>query len=250
MATKRTNRAAGAAGTATRKSRAESRGTSATNEARAAAPTVLLTGFAPFGGEATNPSWDAVRVLQGRRIAAHRIETACLPVVFGDANEALRDAIARTSPTLVVCVGQAGGRAHVSLERIAINVDDARIPDNAGRQPVDTPVVARGPAAYFSTLPLKRLRATLQAAGIPVEVSQTAGTFVCNHVFYGLMHALKRRPGVRGGFVHIPYSPEQATAHPGAPSLAVETVTEAVQQIVRVSLNHTDDLAIAAGATH
>ena len=249
MATKKTRRAADAAGTAARTSGSASRGTNATTQT-AATPTVLLTGFAPFGGETTNPSWDAVRVLQGRRIAAHRIETACLPVVFGEANEALRDAIARTSPALVVCVGQAGGRAHVSLERIAINVDDARIPDNAGRQPVDTPVVARGPAAYFSTLPLKRLRATLQAAGIPVEVSQTAGTFVCNHVFYGLMHALKRRPGVRGGFVHIPYSPEQIEAHPGAPSLAVETVTEAVQQIVRVSLNHTDDLAIAAGATH
>ena len=215
----------------------------------AARPTVLLTGFEPFGGEAANPSWDAVRVLQGARIGGHRVEARCLPVVFGEATVALRKAIAATAPVLVVCVGQAGGRERISLERIAINVDDARAPDNAGRSPVDAPIVAGGPAAYFGTLPIKRLRAALLRAGIPAEVSQTAGTYVCNHVFFGLMHALRRRPGVRGGFVHIPYAPAQAAGKPGVASLPVETVTAALRIIVRTALKHPDDLAIPLDAT-
>ena len=213
-------------------------------------PVVLLTGFAPFGGETTNPSWEAVRALHGKRIGGHRIETRCLPVVFGDANAALRRAIADTSPAIVLCVGQAGGRGAISIERVAINVDDARIPDVAGHSPVDAPIVARGPAAYFSTLPIKRLRAALAKAGIPAEISQTAGTYVCNHVFYGLMHALKRRPGVRGGFVHIPYSPAQAKRHPGAPGLATDVVTAALRIVLRESLRHADDLSIPLDALH
>ena len=212
--------------------------------------TVLLTGFEPFGGETGNPAWDAVRVLQGKRILRHRIETRCLPVVFGAANLALRKAIRDTQPALVVCVGQAGGRAQVSLERVAINRDDARRADNAGACPIDAPVVARGPAAYFSTLPIKRLRRALQRAGIPAEVSNTAGTYVCNHVFYGLMHALRSTRGVPAGFVHVPYSPAQAAAHPGAPSLATDVVTEALRLIVRTTLKHPDDLPIPFDATH
>ena len=211
-------------------------------------PTVLLTGFEPFGGEDVNPSWEAVRVLQGRRIGGHRIETRCLPVVFGASLDALRRALAETRPALVVCVGQAGGRRQLSLERVAINVDDARRPDNAGHRPVDAPIVAGGPAAYFSTLPIKRLVAQLRRAGIAAEISQTAGTYVCNHVFYGLMHALRRR-GVRGGFVHIPYSPDQAAVH-GAASLPVATVTDALRRIIRTTLAHPDDLPIAADALH
>jgi pyroglutamyl-peptidase len=213
-----------------------------------ALPTVLLTGFEPFGGETVNPSWEAVRALKGARIGGHRIEVRCLPVVFGDAIAALRKAIRETKPALVVCVGQAGGRAQLSLERIAINVDDARTADNAGNTPIDAPIVAGGPAGYFSTLPIKRLRAALHRAGIPAEVSQTAGTYVCNHVFYGLMHALRLRRGVRGGFVHIPYSPEQAANQPGAPSLPTATVGAALRLIVRVSLAHPDDIAVAGDA--
>jgi pyroglutamyl-peptidase len=215
-----------------------------------ALPTVLLTGFEPFGDEAINPSWEAVRALHGARIGGHRIEARCLPVVFGAANDRLRKAIADVKPALVVCVGQAGGRAQLSLERIAINVDDARRPDNAGRSPIDAPIVAAGPAAYFSTLPIKRLRQALQRAGIPAEISQTAGTYVCNHVFYGLMRALRRRHGVRGGFVHIPWSPEQATNHPGEPGLPTDTVIAALRLIVRTTLKHPDDLAIPVDATH
>ena len=213
-------------------------------------PTVLLTGFEPFGDETINPSWEAVRALQGVRIGGHRIEARCLPVVFGDAIKQLRKAIAETKPSLVVCVGQAGGRAQLSLERVAINVDDARRPDNAGHAPIDTAIVADGPAAYFTSLPIKRLRQALQRAGIPAEISQTAGTYVCNHVFYGLMHALRNKRGLRGGFVHIPWSPDQAARHAGAPSLPTATVVEALRIIVRVALRHSDDLAIAVDATH
>ena len=150
----------------------------------------------------------------------------------------------------MVCAGQAGGRSRVSLERIAINCDDARIPDNAGNAPVDQPVVTGGPAAYFSTLPVKAALAALLAAGIPAEVSQTAGTYVCNHVFYGLMHALRLRPGTRGGFVHVPYEPAQLPPGSTDPALPLEQLAEALAVVVRSTLATTVDLRIAAGATH
>ncbi len=216
----------------------------------ATTPTVLVTGFEPFGNETVNPSWEAVKVLQGTRIGGHRIETRCLPVVFGDSLAQLRTAIIQTRPALVLGVGQAGGRAQVSLERIAINLDDARTPDNAGNSPVDAAIVADAPAAYFSLLPIKRLRAELQRAGIPAEISHTAGTYVCNHVFYGLMHLLQTRRGASGGFVHIPYSPAQAAHHPGVASLSTETITAALRIIVRTSLKHPRDILEAGDATH
>lgn len=213
-------------------------------------PTVLLTGFAPFGGEPSNPSWDAVQALDGARIASHRVATHCLPVEFGASLDTLREAIRELEPALVLCVGQAGGRAQLSLERIAINVDDARIADNAGACPIDVPVAADGPAAYFSDVPIKAILLALRDAGIPAEVSQTAGTYVCNHVFYGLIHALREARGVRGGFIHIPYSPAQAANHPGAPSLPVATVSEGLRIALRVALTTSDDRRIAAGAEH
>jgi pyroglutamyl-peptidase len=212
--------------------------------------TVLLTGFQPFGGEHVNPSWQAVSALHGARIAGHRVVARELPVAFGASLKALRAALRETQPTMVICVGQAGGRAQLSLERVAINVDDARIPDNLDQQPIDVPVIADGPAAYFSTLPIKAMRQALNAAGFPTEVSQTAGTYVCNHVFYGLMHALRRKRAVRAGFIHIPYSPAQASRHPGAPSLAVETITEALRLAVQVALKTRMDARLAAGAEH
>lgn len=213
-------------------------------------PTILITGFEPFGGETSNPSWEAVRALDDTQIASHRVAARCLPVEFGASLAALRQAIGELKPALVLCVGQAGGRAQLSLERVAINVDDARIADNAGACPIDEPVAADGPAAYFSDLPIKAMLAALHEAGLPAEVSQTAGTYVCNHVFYGLMHALRDAPGVRGGFIHIPFSTEQAAHHPGAPSLPVATVSEALRIALRVALTTTDDRRIAAGAEH
>ena len=185
--------------------------------------TLLLTGFAPFGGETLNPSWEAVRRLDGERLGDLPVVAAQLPTEFGAALRVLDGLRARPRRALGVAVGGAGGRAELAGARIAINVDDARIPDNAGCQPIDEPVVAGGPAAYFSTLPIKAMTRVLRDAGIPAAVSQTAGTFVCNHVFYGLQHRLQGS-GVRSGFIHIPYLPAQATAQPGAPSMALETL--------------------------
>lgn len=213
-------------------------------------PTILLTGFEPFDGQSTNPSWDAVRALHGKRIAGHRVIARRLPVAFDASLKDLQAALRETSPALVVCLGLAGGRERISLERVAINVDDARIPDSQGRQPVDEAIVPGGPAAYFSTLPIKSMLAGLRDAGFPVEISQTAGTYVCNHVFYGLMHALRRRRKTRGGFIHIPYSPEQAAGIPGAFGLSVEVVAEALRVCLRVAVATTDDQRLAAGAEH
>jgi len=208
--------------------------------------TLLLTGFAPFGGETLNPSWEAVRRLDGERLGDLPVVAAQLPTEFGAALRALDELLERHRPTLVVAVGQAGGRAELSLERIAINVDDARIPDNAGRQPIDEPVVAGGPAAYFSTLPIKAMTRVLRDAGIPAAVSQTAGTFVCNHVFYGLQHRLQGS-GVRGGFIHIPYLPAQAAAQPGAPSMALETLIAGLRLALTCAATTRADLREGGG---
>jgi pyroglutamyl-peptidase len=213
-------------------------------------PRVLLTGFDPFGGETVNPSWEAVRRLDGQIVRRHRIVAVQLPTCFGQSLRTLRAALTRHTPSLVICVGQAGGRSRVSLERVAINIDDARIADNAGKQPVDRAVVRGAPAAYFSTLPIKAQLRALQNAGLPAEISQTAGTFVCNHVFYGLMHALRDSPRIRGGFVHIPLLPEQAVAHAGAPSLGLDIIVASLALIVDTALATRRDARIAAGATH
>ena len=217
---------------------------------KSSVPVVLLTGFTPFGGEASNPSWDAVAPLANKRIGGHRIVVRQLPVEFGASLQVLQAAIRETKPALVLCVGQAGGRAQLSIERVAINIDDARIPDNADACPIDAPIVADGPAAYFTTLPIKAMLVAMREAGIPAEVSQTAGTYVCNHVFYGLMHALRGKPRTRGGFIHIPYAPEQAARHPGAPSLPVDVVTAALRIGLRIALATTVDRHVAAGAEH
>ena len=212
---------------------------------------ILLTGFEPFGGESTNPSWSAAREAAARlRAGGLEVQAVELPCVFGDAVRVLEAALEQYHPDLVICAGQAGGRSRVSVERIAINCDDARIPDNAGNAPVDQPVVTGGPAAYFSTLPVKAALADLLAVGIPAEVSQTAGTYVCNHVFYGLMHALRLRPGTRGGFVHVPFEPAQLPPGSTDPALPLEQLVEALAVVVRTSLATTVDLRIAAGATH
>ena len=181
---------------------------------------ILVTGFEPFGGEAVNPSALVAQALHGRTINGVPVLGAVLLCVFGAAIEALRTVLDRHRPNLVLALGQAAGRSGFSLERIAINVDDARIPDNAGAQPIDTPVVAGAPAAHFTTLPVKAMVAALRAASHPAELSQSAGTFVCNHVFYGLQHALRTRRTARSGFMHLPLLPEQA-ARGGAAALSL-----------------------------
>ncbi len=186
--------------------------------------------------------------MHGRRIGGHEIAGMVLPCRFDAAVAALKKHLLALDPALVVCVGQAGGRAEITPERIAINVDDAQIPDNAGRQPVDVRIVKNGPAAYWSTLPIKAVVAALRKRGIPAAVSQTAGTFVCNHVFYGLMHALRTRPQVRGGFVHVPFLPEQA--RDGQPSLVLSVMIDAIEKTVAVSLGTQRDIQAKGGQTH
>ena len=209
-------------------------------------PSVLVTGFDAFGGADLNPSWMAAQALHGRMIAGHRLIGAQLPTQFDRSLEVLRDLVHRHHPALVICTGQAAGRAALSLERVAINVNDARIPDNAHAQPVDTPVVAGGPAAYFTTLPIKAMLANLLAEGINAEVSQTAGTFVCNHVFYGLMHELATRHDLartRGGLVHVPWLPAQ-----GQPSMRLEEIVQGLRVAIACALTTVEDIRKEAGA--
>ncbi|EMH4072103.1 pyroglutamyl-peptidase I [Serratia marcescens] len=211
---------------------------------------VLITGFEPFGGERLNPSWEVVKPLNDMELVGTRIVARQLPCVFGAALDALNAAIDEVQPVMVLAIGQAGGRTDITIERVAINVDDARIPDNQGQQPVDEPIVAGGPAAYFSTLPIKAMVSSMREAGIPASVSQTAGTYVCNHVMYGLLHRLSGQREVKGGFIHIPYLPEQAAAHPGAPSMAASTVLFALELAVSIALQVEHDLKVVGGATH
>lgn len=213
-------------------------------------PTVLLTGFAPFGGETSNPSWEAVAQLQGARITGHTIQTYLLPVEFGASLKALRKTMREHKPALVLCVGQAGGRSRLSLERVAINLMDARIADNAGNAPIDAAIAADGPAAYFSTLPIKTMLRELHKAGIPAEISLTAGAYVCNEVFYGLMHMLRNKPRVRGGFVHIPFSNAQAVHHPNAPSMSIEQMVEGLRIAIKTALKTHTDHGPASAGTH
>lgn len=212
------------------------------------APTVLLTGFEPFGGESINPAMEVVHELSGERIAGHRVEPATLPVTFAGAGEALVAAIERVQPALVLCVGQAGGRSRISLERVAVNLVDARIADNAGAQPIDVPVIDGAPAAYFSTLPVKAMLQAMTEGRVPAELSLSAGTYVCNAVFFALQHVLATRwPGVRGGFVHIPFLPEKAARIPGAPCLGLETMSKGIGIGIEAALRQQDDLRVVGG---
>lgn len=214
--------------------------------------TVLLTGFEPFNKATVNPAWEAVRALEGWRGEHFRVEVRQLPCVFGDAIEDIVAMVDELHPDVVIAVGQAGGRAEISVERVAINVDDAAILDNGGQQPVDAPIAPDGPAAYFSTLPIKAIVHALRAQGLNAGVSQTAGTFVCNHVFYGLMHhAAGLGEPVKAGFIHVPFLPEQAAARPDAPpSMALEDIIAGIRLAVEVSVAVDTDLVEAGGATH
>ena len=214
-------------------------------------PTVLVTGFDPFESEPVNPSWEAVRTLDGQGISGADIFARQLPTVFGESRKVLGSLLQTLHPNVVIAVGQAGGRAEMSIERIAINVDDARIADNAGKQPIDVAIEHDGPSAYFSTLPIKAIVRELRAGGIPAAVSQTAGTFVCNHVFYGLMHAIARQKlPMRGGFIHIPYLPSQAAKHPGQPSMAHDTLVAGLRIIIETTLRNAQDIRETGGQLH
>ena len=212
---------------------------------------ILMAGFEPFGGASVNPAWEAVKSMNGVELAAgYQVVTLMLPCVFDEARRVLIDATRALQPHIVIAVGQAGGRTDISIERVAINIDDARIEDNAGQQPVDTAIDPDGPAAYFSTLPIKAMMLALRDKGIPASVSNTAGTFVCNHVFYSMMHSLRDRPDARAGFIHIPYLPQQAAQYPGAPSMSAEQVTDALRLAAQTAATTEIDMPIPAGALH
>ena len=214
---------------------------------------ILITGFEPFGGETENPSWEAARLLHGMRVGECDLVSVQLPCVFSKSLEALENALKLHQPQMVIALGQADGRSDVSIERVAINVCDARIPDNEGAQPVDVAVVHGGPAAYFSTLPIKKMVTTLKSNGYPASVSQTAGTFVCNQVFYGLQHALKDQK-VASGFIHVPLLPSQAAKRAGTTlsSMSSTTLRDALLCLVPMLANHAKlgeaDFQVAMGA--
>lgn len=211
-------------------------------------PTILITGFEPFGGETINPSWEVARALHGLRLDGHTVVAEQLPCVFAEAPRVLLQAIARARPRLVLALGLAGSRSALSFERVAVNLVDARIADNAGAQPLDEPVLPGAPAAYFTRLPVKAMAAAVAAAGLPAELSYSAGSFVCNQVFFRLMHALAGHPAVRGGFVHLPPLPQQAAAHPGSRPLALDEQLRGLRLAIEAALRQEADLRVAGGA--
>lgn len=209
---------------------------------------ILVTGFDPFGGEAINPAWESVKELGKIESAHYQVELRQIPTVFDKSMEQLYAALEETKPDLVFCIGQAGGRTDISIERVAINVNDARIPDNEGNQPIDTPIQEEGPVAYWSTLPIKAIVHEMKQNGVPASVSQTAGTYVCNHLFYGLMHYLaKQQSATRGGFIHIPYLPEQAAKHVGQPSMSLETIVKGLRIAIEAAITHDHDIVVGGG---
>ena len=194
---------------------------------------ILYTGFAPFGGERVNPSFEALRLLPDSLDGAAVLRME-LPTTFESAGKLLLDTIGRENPDIVICVGQAGGRAAVTPERCAINVRDARIPDNAGHQPKDEPVIAGGPAALFSTLPIKAMAAAARKDGFAAEISNSAGTFVCNDLMYSLLYTLEREfPAVRGGFIHVPACACSDQSAP-IPVMPPETSAAAIEKMLAV----------------
>lgn len=206
---------------------------------------VLVTAFEPFDGQAVNASQLAVDGLAARWEHDAHLVTAVLPVSFVRARRRLRELVAEHSPTIALGVGEAGGRAAVGLERVAVNVVDARIPDADGSAPVDLPVVAGAPAAFLATVPLKAMLVAARRTGVPMEVSGTAGTYVCNATFYALMHLADRVSGMRAGFVHVPRTPGQVDGD--EPALATPAVVDALEAALVAALGTVPDLRVSAG---
>ena len=188
---------------------------------------LLITGFDPFGGESINPSWEAVNGLPDT-VGEWQLTKLQVPTVFGKAGETVLAAAKELQPDAILCVGQAGGRAAVTPELVAINLRYGRIADNAGVSPMDEPVVPNGPAAYFSTLPVRAMAQAVADAGLPGQVSYSAGAFVCNDTLYSLLHHYADTH-VKVGFIHVPYLPEQ-----GSPSLPLEKTAAALRAAIEV----------------
>lgn len=211
---------------------------------------LLLTAFDPFGGEKINPALEAVKAVSDRvgNVTVIKLE---VPTVFHRSIETVEKAIREHRPDAVLCVGQAGGRFGVMPERVAINIDDARIPDNEGNQPIDVPIFEDGPSAYFSTLPVKAMARAINEAGFPSGVSNTAGTFVCNHLMYGVLyHLAQMDPQVRGGFVHVPFVPNQVVNKPNMPSMSSADITASLEACIRAIEGNEKDVAAVGGQEH
>jgi pyroglutamyl-peptidase len=216
--------------------------------AAAGAAKVLVTGFAPFGGEGVNPSWQVVEGLPAT-VEGARIAKCLVPTEFRRAIAAVAEAMEEHHPDIVLCLGQAGGRFRISVERIGINIDDAAIADNAGAQPIDEPIAQPGPAAYFATVPVKAMVEAMLAAGVPAEVSNSAGTFVCNHLLYGVLHYIAAQGlATRAGFIHVPYAEGQVLDKPGTPAMAVETMARGVAAAIRAAVVNKTDMKRVGGA--
>ena len=211
---------------------------------------VLVTGFDPFGGEPINPAWEAVKAMKDT-IAGAEIVKMQIPTVVGKSIEKIHQKMKELQPDLVISVGQAGGRFGVTPERVAINVTDARIPDNEGNQPIDEPIFPDGPAAYFSNLPVKAMVQAIKDAGYPSVLSNSAGTYICNHVMYGILYYIEKEfPNVRGGFIHVPYAPSQVVNMPSTPSMALADITASLEAAVAAAISSKEDIRAVGGEIH
>ena len=213
---------------------------------------VLITGFDKFGGESINPSSLCVNSLPDV-IDNIEIKKVTLPTVFKDSSRVLEENIKSFSPTIVICVGQAGGRNKITPERIAINIDDARIPDNIGNSPIDEAIRKDGENAYFSSLPIKAIVDKLNKNNIPSVISNTAGTFVCNHIMYEALYLTSNKyPNIKAGFIHIPYIEEQIKNKPNMPYMKKEYIITALELIIKTAVNYYDkeDTKVTGGLEH
>ena len=207
---------------------------------------ILITGFDPFDKDTINPSWEIVKSLPPV-IEDVQIIKSEIPTVFIESRLKLIELMDRHSPDVVIAVGQAGGRDVISVERVAINIDDARIADNRGNRPIDDAIFADGDNAYFSNLPVKAIVRDLQSRKIPANLSNSAGTFVCNHIMYSLLyHIHKNNLSVRGGFVHVPYLPEQV-AGKDLPSMSSELIRKALISAIGTVIDYNEDIRVSYG---
>ena len=213
-------------------------------------PTILVTGFQPFDGEKINPAWEAIRVLPDS-IVGSKVVKLQIPVVFGVGADVVSTAIDHINPDIVLCVGQAGGRAKITPEFVGINYRDARIPDNDGNQPHAQRIVEDGPDAYFATLPVRAMTEAMNKSGIPAALSYTAGTYVCNDVMYSMLHVLATKyPNARGAFMHVPFATEQATKQPvNTASLPIEVMTRGLEVALSVAVKHKIDVTSESTGT-
>lgn len=208
---------------------------------------ILITGFDPFGGENINPALEAVKKLPDTILGQEIIKIE-IPTVFKKSLDKIEENIQKHNPDVVISIGQAGGRFGITPERVAINIDDARIKDNEGNQPIDISIYEDGEAAYFSTLPIKAMVKEMNDNGIPASVSNTAGTFVCNHVMYGVLYLIdKKYPNIRGGFIHVPYIPSQVTTKPNTPSMSIDDIAKGLELSIKAVIENSSDIKTVGG---